>query len=88
MIRVRTNNRGLEGGRTAIRHVATPRRDTARRANAREIAGYIAELTGELAQLAAGADLELLAYFLDMARVESELAARREGGPIVRLARS
>lgn len=40
-------------------------------------ARYIADLTVELARLAADANLDLLAHFLTMARVEAEMAARR-----------
>ena len=42
-----------------------------------EIAAYIAQMSGEMASLASAAKFELLAYFLDMARVESELLAQR-----------
>ncbi|MBL8590139.1 MAG: hypothetical protein JNK46_16520 [Methylobacteriaceae bacterium] len=42
-----------------------------------EIAGYIAEITGELAQMAQSARLDVLAHFLTLARLEAELAARR-----------
>ena len=44
-----------------------------------EIASYIAQMAGELALLASSAKFELLAYFLDMARVESELIAHKRG---------
>ncbi len=36
-----------------------------------DIASYIAQLSGELALLARGAKLDLLAYFLEMARLEA-----------------
>ena len=41
-----------------------------------EIARYIAQLTGELARLAADAQLELLAYLLSMAESEAAASAR------------
>jgi hypothetical protein len=36
-----------------------------------DIASYIAQLSGEMALLARGAKLDLLAYFLEMARLEA-----------------
>ncbi len=43
-----------------------------------EAARYIASLSGELAVLARHADLDLLAYFLDMARREAEDTVKGE----------
>ena len=40
-----------------------------------DIAGYIAELTGELADLARSRQLDLLAYLLDIAEREARLTA-------------
>lgn len=52
-----------------------------------DIAQYIADMAGELAKMASDANLELLAYFLDMARIESELAkTRAERRPMTTLA--
>ena len=42
-----------------------------------EIASYIAQLSGEMASLARGARLDLLAYFLEMARLEAAGHAER-----------
>ena len=36
-----------------------------------ELAGYIAQMTGQMAAMARGEKLDLLAYFLDMARIEA-----------------
>jgi hypothetical protein len=47
---------------------------------AAESARYIAQMSGELASLARGANLELLAYFLDMARVEATSSIRKLEG--------
>jgi len=44
-----------------------------------EIAAYLAQMAGEMARLAASSKFELLAYFLDMARVESELLVQKAG---------
>lgn len=48
---------------------------------AASIAGYIAELTAELAQLADRSELAMLAYFLNLARVEAEFRRRELAGP-------
>jgi hypothetical protein len=45
-----------------------------------EVARYIAEFSAELSFLAREAELELLAYLLDMARLEAVEVARQEGG--------
>jgi hypothetical protein len=49
------------------------------RAAASEVAGYIEVLVAEMRQMAQTAHLESLAYFLEMARVEAALQARRLG---------
>jgi hypothetical protein len=47
-----------------------------------EAARYIAQMTAELASIARGSNLDLLAYFLDMARVEATSTVRKlEDGP-------
>ena len=43
-----------------------------------QIASYVAQLSGELAQLSQGSGLDLLAYFLNMAKAEAETIARQE----------
>ena len=42
-----------------------------------ELAGYIAQMTGELASMASGARFDMIAYFLSLARMEAEMVARR-----------
>lgn len=49
---------------------------SAEREAAREIAGYIAEMSAELQSLAERAQMPLLAQFLAMARIEAEMQAR------------
>ena len=49
--------------------------------SAAEIARYIAQLTAEMAGMAGAARLEMLAYFLSLARTEAETAARSESSP-------
>jgi hypothetical protein len=46
-----------------------------------ETALYIAELTAEMATMAGSEKLDILAYFLSMARVEAELVARQQHEP-------
>ena len=46
-----------------------------------DVARYIADMTIQLASMASGANLELLAYFLNMAHAESIAVARQP--PIV-----
>jgi hypothetical protein len=45
-----------------------------------ESARYVAQMSGELASLPRGANLDLLAYFLDMARVEATSSIRKLDG--------
>jgi hypothetical protein len=47
---------------------------------AASMAGYIAEMSAELALLAARAALPMLAHFLNLARVEAEIRSRELGG--------
>jgi len=56
----------------------SPRQDRA------ELAAYIAEMTAELARLAQGAELPMLAYFLNLARVEAQIAARETDASLLR----
>ncbi len=43
------------------------------------LAAYIADMTAELAGLAGEARLPMLAYFLNLARVEAQIYARENG---------
>ena len=70
---------------TALRHVAdiagrdagttAPAGDDAQGAARAELAGYVAQMTGQMAAMARGEKLDLLAYFLDMARIEAATQA-------------
>lgn len=42
-----------------------------------EVARYIAQMTTELGGMARGANMDLLAYFLDMCRVEAHVQLDR-----------
>jgi hypothetical protein len=44
---------------------------------AHEAARYIGQMTGEMILLARGARLDLLAYFLEMARIEAQTITNR-----------
>ena len=44
-----------------------------------QVAAYIGHMTIEMAAMARAAGFDLLAYFLDMARIESNIQAGREG---------
>lgn len=46
-----------------------------------DVAEYIADLATQLARLARSNNLELLAYLLEMARLEAATAARRLAAP-------
>ena len=47
---------------------------------AEHVAAYIAEMTTELAELARGQKLELVAYLLEMARMEAASRCARDAG--------
>ena len=65
--------------RTATKQ-ALPRRNPEERSSPTEdaasLAAYIADMTAELAGLAGKARLPMLAYFLNLARVEAQIYAR------------
>jgi hypothetical protein len=48
---------------------------------ARDVAGYIAELTADLARVARENGFKELAYLLEVARLEAEMKAGRAVGP-------
>jgi hypothetical protein len=57
----------------------TPPRRARAPANARkraDVAHYITEITSELSKMAGDADMPMLVYFLNLARVEAETIAR------------
>jgi hypothetical protein len=84
---IRRNGDGSMARQTAARATHADARTPARRAeeDAAAMASYIADMASELAQLAARSDMQMVAYFLNLARVEAELRALDMGGsPIVR----
>lgn len=60
---------------TPPKHNAAARRE--RLEAEAEIAGYIAQLTAEMSAMAETSRLDLLAYFLSLARLEAETIVRR-----------
>lgn len=43
-----------------------------------EVGSYISDMSAELARMAGGAKLPMLAYFLNLARVEAEFVSRKK----------
>lgn len=43
-----------------------------------DVGAYISDISAELAQMAGAAKLPMLAYFLNLARVEAEMASRKK----------
>ncbi len=63
----------------AFKEALAPHREgngDASRRDREELAAYIVEMSGELARLAGEADLPMLAYFLNLARVEAQITVR------------
>jgi len=88
------SDRGVAARRVDVRRrvvepASAPRREnsTSVGADASAVAGYIADMTAQLELMATAAGLDLLAYFLAMARAEGEAAsqsgadAASEGAP-------
>ena len=79
------NHRGVAVRRHETRgrvegEAGAPRREsrTDREIRSPAVAGYIADMTAQLETMATAAHLDLLAYFLAMARAEGETAAHVE----------
>ena len=70
--------RRLDVRRRVVEHVNAPQRAGLTYGELRTpaVAGYIADMTAQLESMATAAGLDLLAYFLAMARAESEAAAQ------------
>jgi hypothetical protein len=56
------------------RGLTTPRARARRKGDAAAVAGYIADMTTQLESMARASGLDLLAYFLGMARAEANAA--------------
>jgi len=63
---------------TVDRDVRRPEQARASGADRGELATYIAQMTGQMAAMARGEKLDLLAYFLDMARIEAATQAGQD----------
>lgn len=77
------SNRGAAMRRHDVSSRLAERSDAPRRARPASgepgplaVAGYIADMTAQLESMATAAHLDLLAYFLAMARAEGEAASR------------
>ncbi len=69
---------------TATRATSQSRQSSRRDVeDAASMAFYIADMASELAQLASNAELQMVAYFLNLARVEAEIRGRELGPPPV-----
>jgi hypothetical protein len=67
--------RRLDVRRRVVEKASAPRRESPTSAGAPMVAGYIADMTAQLESMATAAHLDLLAYFLAMARAEGEAAS-------------
>jgi hypothetical protein len=69
--------RRLDVRRRVVEQARAPRREslTSGDAGAPAVASYVADMTAQLESMATAAGLDLLAYFLAMARAESEAAS-------------
>jgi hypothetical protein len=65
-----TTNKSI-ASRVVRRKHRTARNEQHSGGDRREVARYIADMTTQLASMASGAHLDLLAYFLNMAHAES-----------------
>ncbi len=79
------SDRGVATRRLDVRRRVVEQAHAARResptggdAGAPAVALYIADMTAQLESMATAAGLDLLAYFLAMARAESEAASRND----------
>ena len=75
MLKRSTGARSGPVGLTPPRNAAALRKE--RLESEAEIAGYIAQLTAEMGQMAQSARFDLLAYFLSLAKLEAETIQRR-----------
>jgi hypothetical protein len=54
-----------------------PKRNAASEVRSEDVAAYLAQMSDEMGRLARSAGLDLLAYFLDMARLEARARSGR-----------
>ncbi len=73
----RATNRSEARRRSGVQ-APPPDRTASLAAEATAVARYIADMSGQLESLASAARLDLLAYFLAMARAEGEASARAD----------
>jgi len=74
----RATNRSEARRRSGVQAPPPPDRTASLAAEAIAVARYIADMSGQLESMASAARLDLLAYFLAMARAEGEASARAD----------
>jgi hypothetical protein len=76
-----THRPGTFGGSEPIEVVGEKSsQEPASSAETASLAAYIADMSAELATLAGRSQMPMLAYFLNLARVEAEIRSRELGG--------
>jgi len=86
---IQTADRLQSKGNPVFSHVKTPLRNSSpdskdeAQSTRDEVAAYLAKMTLELSAIARKADFELLAYFLEMARIEANGQVAKGRGDIV-----
>ena len=66
-----------EGASASLRKPPTKNKARAAIQHQMAVSSYITDMSAELARLAGEAKLPMLAYFLNLARVEAEMTAKR-----------
>jgi hypothetical protein len=91
VVKLKEGSGGVGGKGIMARSIASTSaarlEDEAQRAieDAASMAGYISDMASELAALARHSELPMVAYFLELARVEADMRSRELGGrPIAR----
>jgi hypothetical protein len=70
-------NMKAAGGAAPASSTVTGRENHPDSRTVEEVAVYIGQMTAEMATMARASDMKLLAYFLDMARLEANVTARK-----------
>jgi hypothetical protein len=72
------------GSQSITNHDENPPESAASAQATASLAAYIADMSAELAALAGRSQMPMLAYFLNLARVEAEIRSRESGGCAVK----
>ena len=57
---------------------SSPEQESSRGEPSQDVAAYLARMTGEMATMARAANYDLLAYFLEMARIEANVQVEQQ----------